>query len=160
MIKATEIPGQKASITTHDMKTAKFKPEQTEYLINHDLIVFKQWVETLDDRFANNQKKVNLLRFAHFLHSEGRTTPTQEDIIDYYRNHLSYLCVDTVNKNMIAIRRFFEWTAKRKIYPDIAANIYWIKEKSIDDNDLPILPSAEEMKTIPNPKKPLINKTI
>lgn len=150
----------KVIITTHDMVTAKFLPTQAEYLINNDLVVFKRWIETLDDGITNNRKKGWILRFAHFLHSENRTTPTQQDIIDYYKKELSHLSIDTANKYMLSVRNFFSWTAKQTIYPNIAINTYSVNRKPINEYDIPILPDKMCMKPIPNPTEPLIKKTI
>ena len=155
-----KIPISKVIITTHDMVTAKFLPDQAEYLINNDLVVFKRWIETLDDSLTNNRKKGWILKFAYFLHSENRTTPTQQDVIDYYKQNLSHFSIDMVNKNMIPIRNFFSWTAKQTIYPNIAINIYSVNRKPINADDIPILPDKMCMKPIPNPTEPLINKTI
>ena len=150
----------KVIITTHDMVTAKFLLTQAEYLINNDLVVFKRWIETLDDGVTNNRKKGWILRFAYFLHSENRTTPTQQDIIDYYKKNLSHFSTDMVNKNMIAIRNFFSWTAEQTIYPNIAINIYSVNRKPINEYDIPILPDREYLQFVPRPTRPLINKTI
>ena len=153
-------PISKVIITTHDMVAAKFLPTQAKYLINNDLVVFKRWIETLNAGVTNNRKKGWILRFAYFLHSENRTTPTQQDIIDYYKNNLSHFSIDMVNKNMISIRNFFSWTAEQTIYPNIAINTYPVNRKPINADDIPILPDKMCMKPIPNPTEPLINKTV
>ena len=150
----------KANITVRDMVMAKFHYRYAEYLINNDLIVFKQWVETLDADSIDAQRKIPLLKFVHFLYSENRTTPTQQDIIDYYKKYLMQMCTTTVNAVMITIRRFFAWTAEKTIYPNIAINIYSTKRKPINADDIPILPDEKAMQPIPNPTRPLINKTI
>ena len=151
---------QKAIITINDMERAKFLHNQAMYLINNDLIIFKQWIETLYAGSVDARKKVIFLRFAHFLHSENRTTPTQQDIIDYYKQYLSGFDCTTVNKTMVPIKRFFAWTAEKTIYPNIAINICPTDRKPINADDVPILCHKRKRKRIPNPTKPLINKTI
>ena len=150
----------KTIITIRDMVNAKFLPTQAQYLINNDLVVFKRWIETLDDSDTNNQKKGRILRFAYFLYSENRTTPTQQDIVDYYNKELSHRSVDTANKSMLSIRNFFSWTAKQTIYPNITINTYPANRKPINSDDIPILPDEICMLPIPNPTEPLIKKTI
>ena len=150
----------KSTITIHDMERAQFRTNEAKYLIDNDLIVFERWVETLDVGSVDDRRKVYLLKFAHFLHTESRTTPTQQDIVDYYKKFLTDVCPDTADKSILAIRRFFTWTAEKTIYPNIAINICTTKRKPINDDDIPILPDEICMLHIPNPTEPLINKTI
>ena len=151
---------QHATVTIRDMENAKFFQNQAVYLLDNDLIIFRQWIETLDAPSVDAQRKVVLLKFAHFLHFENRTTPTQQDIIDYYRRYLFYRDPTTVNKVMVTIRRFFAWTNENGIYPNIAINICPVSRKPMNVNDLPLLQPDQKMKPIPEPTKPLINKTI
>ena len=151
---------KKDTITINDMEKANFIYNQALYLINNDLQVFKKWVETLDIESVDAQKKSYVLRFAYFLHSQNRTTPTQQDIVDYYKQQLSTLSPNTINYIMTSIKHFFEWTAEETIYPNIAINICRTTRKPINANDIPILPAKKRMQLIPRPTKPLINKTI
>ena len=151
---------QKDTVTVTDMENAKFLYKHAEYLINNDLRIFKKWVETLDVDSVDSRRKLQVLKFAHFLHSENRTTPTQQDIIDYYKQNLSTLSISTVNKAVMPIRHFFEWTAEQTIYPNVAINIYTADRIPTNADDIPILPNIKGMKPVPSPTKPLINKTI
>ena len=150
----------KATITIRDMVNAKFSCDQAAYLLDNDLTIFKQWVETMSIADPDAQKKYHVLHFAHFLHSENRTTPTQQDIIDYYEQHLRMLYYKTVNQKLLLIKHFFEWTAEETIYPDITINFYPASNKPMDTDDIPILLPKRQRKPISNPTKPLINKTI
>ena len=150
----------RATITISDMEKAQFLHKQAEYLINSDLRVFKQWIETMDIIDINDQRKFYILKFAHFLHSENRTTPTQQDIIDYYNKYLRTFWHNTVNNSLLPIRRFFEWTSKNGIYPNIAFNICRTHRRPLNDYDIPILLDQKVLQDIPKPTKPLISKTI
>ena len=149
----------KATVTASDLRYAGFPYNKYKYIINNDLKVFKQWIETLNVTNTITTEKIAILKFAHFLHSENRTTPTQQDIIDYYKI-LSKLSPSRVNRILLTIRHFFEWTDRHNIYPDITTNIYSAKRKPLNADDIPILPPEHEMQPILDPTRPLINKTI
>ena len=150
----------KSTITIHDMERAQFRSNEAKYLIDNDLIVFKRWVETLDVGSVDDRRKVYLLKFAYFLHTESRTAPTQQDIVDYYKKFLADIHPSVADRSILAIRRFFTWTAKKTIYPNVALNIYTTKRKPINADDIPILPDREYMQFVPRPTRPLIKKTI
>ena len=156
----SKIRQTKATITIRDMVNAKFSCDQAAYLLDNDLKIFKQWVETMSITDPDAQKKYHVLHFAHFLHSENRTTPTQRDIIDYYEQHLRMLYYKTINQKLSLIKHFFEWTAEETIYPDITINFYQANNKPMDTDDIPILLPKRKRKPIPTPTRPLINKTI
>lgn len=62
--------------------------------------------------------------FLGWLRQEGGTTPTREDILRYKRflegRGLSPL---TLSGYLVVVRKFFEWTEGKKLYPNVARGI-------------------------------------
>lgn len=149
---------QRATVTIHDMERAQFLYNQAIGLIDNELVFFKKWIESLDFDSTDAKKKILILKFAHFLYSENRIAPTQQDIIDFCKKYLISMGPATVNKYMLTIKHFFEWTEQNKIYPNITVNINTLPKGTTNSSDILILPNENKMQYIPNPTHPLICK--
>lgn len=150
-------PKQNQIISLDDMEKAGFAYNEWESLLNNELNVFKTWINTLVDSPNFVDFKRRILEFAHFLLKEVEsTTPTQDTIVEFYNKYLSEKCISTINKHLIPIKRFFEWTNKNTIYPNIAINCCLVYKGSHKRRDIPILCESEKMQFIPPALSPLI----
>lgn len=117
--------------------------------LNPDLFLsFVEWLDRCQK--TSRSYLTNLKQFAAWLHYEGISRPTREDIIHYRQ----WLCTEhegikldsvtgwtyrtdstgrpvkitcrpnTVNQYLRSVKQFFAWTAANGIYPDIAANVH------------------------------------
>ena len=139
------------------MEKAGFSYNESERLINNELRVFKDWLNTLKDPSNIEIFKRGILEFAHFLLKEkGITIPTQNTIISFYKIHLIDKDIGTIRNYLTAIKKFFEWTATEEIYPNIAINCRTSSKEVNNDQDIPILYNGNRRRVIPKPLNPLI----
>lgn len=117
-----------------------------------------QDIESLISLFLSSQdvresSKVSygkyLKGFLYWLREEGITKPIEEDLLAY-RNYLyshSYtkngrerkLSPFTISEYIVAVRKFFKWTAKKGKYPNIAIDLKGAKKPSGFQRDYLIL---------------------
>ena len=147
---------QDDAILISGMRKAGFNQGNVFSLLNNELKIFKDWITSSPQ---NVQFIVPLFKFAHFLYEGEKviTTPTQETIIDYYTKHLSQLDPNTINRHILPIKYFFQWTCdQQKVYPNIAINIVSIGPKPKKYKNIPILHGGTNLKDIPPANNPLI----
>lgn len=144
----------KMTVTIKEIANAGFPENEAESLINNELIVIKNWIQSLDYSIFNATIKHYALEFAYFLYSNKITTPTEKDIALFY-NHLIVNNIIGVSEHMVTIKRFFKWADRQGIYPNITVNV--ISPYKIHYNCYPpILYPKEKRRHIPNPWVPLI----
>ena len=142
------------TVTIKEIANAGFPENEAESLINNELIVIKNWIQSLDYSIFNATIKHYALEFAYFLYSNKITTPTEKDIALFY-NHLIVNNIIGVSEHMVTIKRFFKWADRQGIYPNITVNV--ISPYKIHYNCYPpILYPKEKRRHIPNPWVPLI----
>ena len=132
---------------------AGFRYDQAQFLMQNDLVLFRDWLKTSSDSL---DVQSNVLNFAHFLHSNTITTPTQQTLVDYYNSYLLAHCPSKAYLYLRNIRKFFQWLSEQKIYPDITVNVVGSLRKNLSNTDCPILTDNCKRKYIPPANRPLI----
>lgn len=151
------VPLRKYIITVDDMEKSGFSYDESEHLINNELKVFNDWIETLTNSSNIIDLKRSILKFAYFLLKEAKEAyPTQDTIVAFYNKYLRDKGMTTVNNYVVSIKSFFAWTAQQMIYPDIAINCRRINVANEKYQDKPILRKDNKTKFIPLASKPLI----
>ena len=148
---------QNQVINVDDMKRAGFSYNESAHLINNELRVFKDWLDTITNPSNIGIFKRGILEFAYFLLKEKRiTTPTQNTIISFYKIHLRNQDPAIIRNYLTAIKSFFEWTAAKGIYTNIAINCRISLREDDNNRDIPILYNSNRRRVIPKPSNPLI----
>lgn len=144
------------AVLIHSMRKAGFNQVNIVALLNNELKIFKDWLTSS----PQNMKFIDyIFKFAHFLYEGGAviTAPTQETIIDYYTKHLNQFVGGVINKYILSIKYFFQWTAEQKRYPNIAINIVGVPYREKQCYDIPILNQELILEHIPHATRPLIS---
>lgn len=86
--------------------------------------IIEDFVSYIDTSPATVNAYTNALKqFYKYLLKEGIDKPTRQDIINY-RERLKTYCKNTTVQNYIeALKIFFQWTAERELYPNIAKSV-------------------------------------
>lgn len=87
-----------------------------------------RWVMYIDASQKTIQTYTrNIRQFANWLHENGITAPTREDVINFREDMKVNHSAATVQAYLTTVKLFFKWTEQEHLYPNIADRIKGVK---------------------------------